>query len=208
MTRAKKTGRPPSISLGMLEEAACELFFERGYAQTSVADIAQRAGVSRATFFNYVAGKDDLLWVTVDAAIDQLAEQWATAARHDAAPGGTGHLRAALAAMARTIEPCTVVLALANADLMGLTEALAESSAIRQQRLASILAKVVRQHGATRLRADVVAAAYAGAFLAALRAWSEADPGRTALTHYLNEALSVLDELSSGLAPLASTDIR
>ncbi|HLS00520.1 MAG TPA: helix-turn-helix domain-containing protein, partial [Beutenbergiaceae bacterium] len=57
----------------MLEEAACELFLERGYPGTSVADITTRAGVSRATFFNYVTSKSDLLWAGVDDAIDDAA---------------------------------------------------------------------------------------------------------------------------------------
>lgn len=44
-----------------LREAAHQLFTERGYAHTSVDDIATAAGVSRRTFFRYYARKQDLL---------------------------------------------------------------------------------------------------------------------------------------------------
>ena len=47
-----QVGRPRASSKDVLEEAASELFLEKGYLATSIDDIAQRAGVSRATFFN------------------------------------------------------------------------------------------------------------------------------------------------------------
>ena len=71
MGQVRRVGRPPAASREILEEAACELFLEQGYAATSVADITQRAGVSRATFFNYIPTKSDLLWTSVDDALAQ-----------------------------------------------------------------------------------------------------------------------------------------
>ncbi|MFC9515296.1 TetR/AcrR family transcriptional regulator [Nocardiaceae bacterium NPDC056970] len=44
-----------------LLDAARTLFATRGVAGTTVEDIADRADVSRATFFNYFPSKDDLL---------------------------------------------------------------------------------------------------------------------------------------------------
>src|SRR5690625_4692731 len=75
METPRRVGRPRAASREMLEEAACELFLEQGYAATSVADITQRAGVSRATFFNYIPTKSDLLWTSVDDALDTLADE-------------------------------------------------------------------------------------------------------------------------------------
>ncbi len=74
----------------MLEEAASELFLERGYAATSVADITQRAGVSRSTFFNYVETKSDLLWSAFDEAAAALALSLRTHPVEGASTGGTG----------------------------------------------------------------------------------------------------------------------
>ncbi|MWJ87011.1 TetR/AcrR family transcriptional regulator, partial [Clavibacter michiganensis] len=66
MTPARPAGRPRRSSRATLEEAAAELFLENTYAATTVEQIAQRAGVSRATFFNYFASKADLLWAGLD----------------------------------------------------------------------------------------------------------------------------------------------
>jgi AcrR family transcriptional regulator len=65
-------GRPRSSSRSALEDAAAELFLERGYHATTVDEIAARAGVSRATFFNYFSSKSAVLWVKVDDALDVL----------------------------------------------------------------------------------------------------------------------------------------
>lgn len=44
-----------------LYTAALELFSEKGYDQTSIDDIAERADVARGTFFNYFPRKEDLI---------------------------------------------------------------------------------------------------------------------------------------------------
>jgi AcrR family transcriptional regulator len=47
---------------GRLEQAAFELFLERGYEQTTVADIAQRAGLTERTFFRHYADKREVVF--------------------------------------------------------------------------------------------------------------------------------------------------
>jgi AcrR family transcriptional regulator len=69
---ARDRGRPKTSSLAALDDAAHELFLEQGYEGTSVDDIARRAGISRATFFNYFSSKSDVLWVDVDHALAGL----------------------------------------------------------------------------------------------------------------------------------------
>lgn len=64
--------------------AARETFIERGYFDTRVEDIAQRANVSRATFYTYFESKDEILAVIVGELVDDLfdasGESLATAA--------------------------------------------------------------------------------------------------------------------------------
>jgi len=42
-------------------DAAIELFVARGFDETTVEEVAQAAGVSRASYFRYFSSKDDLL---------------------------------------------------------------------------------------------------------------------------------------------------
>jgi AcrR family transcriptional regulator len=48
--------------VGRLQAAAIELFAERGFERTTVAEITQRAGLTRRTFFNHFADKREVLF--------------------------------------------------------------------------------------------------------------------------------------------------
>jgi AcrR family transcriptional regulator len=47
---------------GRLEQAALDLYHERGYEQTTVTDIAERARLTERTFFRYFADKREVLF--------------------------------------------------------------------------------------------------------------------------------------------------
>src|ERR1700759_431772 len=47
---------------GRLQQAALELYAERGFEQTTVAEIAKRAGLTERTFFRYFADKREVLF--------------------------------------------------------------------------------------------------------------------------------------------------
>jgi AcrR family transcriptional regulator len=55
-------------------QTALELFREHGYDQTRVNDVAQRAGISDATFFNYFASKDLVLDELALAQVELFSE--------------------------------------------------------------------------------------------------------------------------------------
>ena len=74
----RSRGRPRLVSPALLAEAATDLFLERGYHQTSVDDVASRAGVSRATFFNYFPAKADVLFWEIDSILTTIEEDVAT----------------------------------------------------------------------------------------------------------------------------------
>ncbi|WP_405084790.1 TetR family transcriptional regulator [Microbispora sp. NBC_01389] len=61
----------PSIS-HRLAEAAVALFDENGYDETTVDDIAARAGVSRSTFFRYYRSKEDAIFPDHDTLLAQV----------------------------------------------------------------------------------------------------------------------------------------
>jgi AcrR family transcriptional regulator len=55
-------GRWQPDALGRLQQAALELYSERGFEPTAVADIAERAGLTERTFFRYFADKREVLF--------------------------------------------------------------------------------------------------------------------------------------------------
>ncbi len=56
-------GRWVPNAQGRLIEAALDLYSERGFEQTTVAEIAQRAGLTERTFFRYFADKREVLFL-------------------------------------------------------------------------------------------------------------------------------------------------
>jgi AcrR family transcriptional regulator len=92
--------------------SAMRLFEEKGYEQTTVAEIAAAAGVSTKTFFNYFASKDEVLFPhlsrRIDSAValieqrgpdDQMAEVVVAAMQHMLADALTEEVEGGLAAV-------------------------------------------------------------------------------------------------------------
>lgn len=53
----------------IIEQAAMDLFAHKGYSNTSIAQIASSAGVSKGLLYNYYTGKDDLLKAILNKAM-------------------------------------------------------------------------------------------------------------------------------------------
>jgi AcrR family transcriptional regulator len=64
-----------------LTRAIAESCEEVGYAETKIADIVDRAGVSRATFYELYDGKEDLFLAALDAIRERCLAEVAAAAR-------------------------------------------------------------------------------------------------------------------------------
>src|SRR6218665_1053601 len=173
MSSVNRAGRPKVSSRETLAEAACELFLERGYDATSVADITQRAGVSRSSFFNYFASKSDVLWSGLDARIAAAAD--ALAALDPRSDGES--VRAILREIVRDFAPDPLALALRNRAAMGLDDEIVRDTGVRQARLASAISDAARASGMNVIHADIVGAAHAAALFSALRVWAEQGAG-------------------------------
>ena len=58
-----------------LAQAAFALFDERGYEQTTIDDIAERAGLGRATFFRHYRSKEDVIFPDHDLFLRQVGDR-------------------------------------------------------------------------------------------------------------------------------------
>jgi AcrR family transcriptional regulator len=56
-----------------IHEAAMKLFAERGYDATTIADIADAAGISPRTFFSYFSAKEEAIFQKFDMAYDEFS---------------------------------------------------------------------------------------------------------------------------------------
>jgi TetR/AcrR family transcriptional regulator, cholesterol catabolism regulator len=70
-----------------IEEAASALFRDRGYAATSVRDIAQALNLQGGSLYAHMASKEDVLWAIVSRAADRFnSEVGPVAADPDSPP--------------------------------------------------------------------------------------------------------------------------
>ena len=78
-----RRGRP-GHSLDSLLAVAVDLFNERGFEATSMEELAGRLGITKSAIYHHVPGKEELLRLAVDRALDGL---FAVAAEVDASAG-------------------------------------------------------------------------------------------------------------------------
>lgn len=67
-------GRPATNKRARLVEAAVQLFHQKGYARTSIADVAKTAGMPSGNVFYFFKAKEDLARAVVDDWCRMLAE--------------------------------------------------------------------------------------------------------------------------------------
>ncbi len=97
----------------LLRAAAAE-FAQRGYAGASSESISRRAGMSKATFYEHFANKEDCILALFDAAMEMLGRSMASAAREadrgDALQRMQAGTRAVLSAVAENRDYAQTML--------------------------------------------------------------------------------------------------
>ncbi|MEW2167375.1 helix-turn-helix domain-containing protein [Streptomyces sp. NPDC007084] len=178
--------------------AALTLFAEQGFDDTTVAQIAERAGLTRSTFFRHFGDKREILTAGQQALSLLLAEGIADAPA-DATP---------LEAVAAGLERASGEMTSFNRELGPLlhaaieaNEELRERDALKSVGLAAAMSEALRLRGVTAPVAQVAAELGVLAFKAGFTRWADPDrdedPGELA-TH----TRAALDELRAATAEL------
>ena len=66
-------GRPARYTKEALLDLVVGVFNERGYEGSSMEDLARASGFTKSTFYHHVSGKEELLRMAVDRALDALS---------------------------------------------------------------------------------------------------------------------------------------
>ena len=186
-------GRWEPNARGRLERAAMELYIERGFEQTTVTEIARRAGLTQRTFFRHYADKREVLfagsgWLeelivrTLGGALDSAAPIDAVAEALEAAG-------AAIQEGGDRPRQRQVVIA-ANPELQ-------ERELIKLASLASAIAGALREHGVQDPAASLTAEAGIAVFKIAFERWISLSEQQD-LPHYIREAVDELKAVTAG----------
>ncbi|MEW2623737.1 TetR family transcriptional regulator [Streptomyces sp. NPDC048106] len=178
-----------------LQQAALELYRERGFDQTTTAEIAARAGVNERTFFRHFPDKREVLF---DGEADLRAALMAAVAE---APDGLQPLETLLRAFRKAgrileenrpfSEPRLAIIAV--------TPALRERDLAKAALLTEAVAEALRQRGVADRLAGLAAQTGWAAFHHAAQAWID-DPSRN-LDAHLRRAFDDLRTLSATAPP-------
>ncbi|MFI1987796.1 TetR family transcriptional regulator [Actinoplanes sp. NPDC020271] len=175
-----------------LREAAMQLYVERGFEQTTVAEIAQRAGVTARTFFRHFADKREVLF----AGSEDLAGALQRAVAE--APAGAAPMAVVAAALdvgGRFLGPDRErtrhrqLIIAANPELQ-------ERELIKLARLGERLAEGLRARGVAPQEAALAAEAGIVVLRVAFERWlTETDPGD--LRAIMREVLTALGKVTA-----------
>jgi AcrR family transcriptional regulator len=160
-------GRWEPDARGRMIRAAAELFMERGFDQTTTADIAKRAGVTERTFFRHFPDKREVLFDGSHELQDTVNETIASA------PDDLSPLDAALAGIAATAVFFNEIRdhALRRAAIVADNSSLQERELLKLAAMAEATATALRQRGAGEPTATLAAHSAVTVFHVAFGHW-------------------------------------
>lgn len=177
---------------GRLEQAALELYRERGFDQTTVAEIAERAGLTERTFFRYFADKREVLFWG-QGALQEIYVSTIAGAPDSAAP--IEMVAAALQAAAPVFRE-RHELARQRQAVIAANPGLQERELLKRASLASAMADALALRGVAEPTASLAAEAGVLAFKTAYARWVGA-PDEQDLSVLIRESLDQLKTLTA-----------
>ena len=177
--------------------AAVDLFTEQGYDATTVAQIAERAGVTKSTFFRHFPDKRELLVAGQETLARLLAEGIAEAPANasplEAVAEGLERASSAMGPITRELAPRLKAAIAASTELQ-------EREALKSVGLAAAMASALVARGVPDSTAAIAGELGVLAFKRGYAEWSEG--GRTAKSELAGHTLAALDELRKASAAL------
>ena len=187
---------------GRLQQAAFDLYTERGYDRTTVAEIAMRAGLTERTFFRHFADKREVLFEGVDRFRAAIIEPV------DAAPASATTLEAVTAGIeaAGTVFPALELVRRRQALLLANPE-LQERELIKLAALATALNEALLRRGVPDTAAELAAETGVAVLRIALTRWIE-DPTERPWKFHVAEAMNQLRGLTAERSVTAGSGAR
>ncbi|HEX9041765.1 MAG TPA: TetR family transcriptional regulator [Trebonia sp.] len=185
---------------GRLELAALELYGERGYDQTTVAEIARRAGLTERTFFRYFADKREVLFYGSGMLQDGLVKGI------EDAPAGLPPIDAvgaSLEAVADSLFEERRDRARQRQAIVAATPELQERELIKMATLSAAVAGALRRRGVTEPGASLAAEAGVAVFRVAFQRWvgqpgDSGDASGQTLAQLVRQSLAELKAVTAG----------
>jgi AcrR family transcriptional regulator len=178
---------------GRLAQAAFELFGERGFEQTTAAEIAARAGLTERTFFRHFADKREVLfWGSGE--LQELLVGAVVSAPESAAP--IDSISAALAAAAAMFQERREGSRQRQAIIAGHAD-LQERELIKLAALAAAMAGALRSRGTGEPAASLAAEAGIAVFRVAFERWVS-QVGEQDLALLIRDSLDQLKAVTAG----------
>ena len=176
-----------------LQQAAMDLYRQRGFDETTVAEIAARAGLTERTFFRYFADKREVLFRGSTALQESLTQSVASA------PEGTAPIDAVAAALEATSPAFEERRDFARQRhaLIAAHPELQERELIKLASLATAIAEALRRRGVTDPAASLASEAGIAVFKTAFESWVR-DPRRRALSQHVRQSLKSLKAVTAG----------
>ncbi|MFI6347583.1 TetR/AcrR family transcriptional regulator [Streptomyces sp. NPDC050560] len=182
-----------------LREAALELFLEHGYENVTVAEITERAGLTRRSFSRYFADKRDVLF----AGSDRLPAVLARSVRHaDDTLSPFEALLAALLGVADGLGDQATLAAQRRAVVRASPE-LQERGRTKFAAVTAAVADALRERGAAESQATLLAEVGVAIFRTAFERWTDRPDG-VGLPARVGEAAA---ELATGLGTVDFTTL-
>jgi AcrR family transcriptional regulator len=187
-------GRWAPDARGRLERAALELYGENGFDSTTVAEIAERAGLTERTFFRHFADKREVLFFGVAALqaflVNEVDNAPASAAPLEVITGALDASAAAFFEERRDFARQRQAIIAANAELQ-------ERELIKLAALSAALADALRRRRVSDPAASLAAEAGIAVLRIAFGAWAD-DDSKLTLSEHIRAAADELRAVTSG----------